>query len=159
MPKKKKQPPKYLYHHTSSVHLEIIKEFGYLKTTASNLFPPDQASRRTRYLFDKNGDAYGEEFFDKHSDYKRVVWLTTQEIPIAHDLGLEGLIPGIDKTEVTIVFRYQPRFLPWKEFAKANNIDEYWQHTLEEGRKPNTWYVCQTPIKLSEAVEIRTRFN
>lgn len=145
-----KKPPKYLYHHTGYAALPAIMADGYLKLTPSNLLPHDPATAHYEPLYDQNGKQYGMKYWDKNQTYKPVVWLTTEEKPEYEEHGLSP-----DKTKITFVFRYSPRFVPWKEFADANKMDPAWRHGLEKGRKPKTWYICQTKINISDAVEIR----
>ena len=148
--KKKKPVPKYLYHHTGFGHLRMIVEDGFLKRTASNLLPVDKATERYEPIYDKQGNICGDRHTSKSDSYKPVVWLTTEERVIPFEMGLTS-----EKTRVTFVFRFSPRFVPWKDFADANKMNPAWRHTFEQGRKPKTWYVCQSNINISEAVEIR----
>lgn len=152
--KKKNNHPKFLYHHTSLAHLKIIEKCGYLKTTESNLLPSSPGTQRLEPQVDDDGEVYGLILRDDNCGYKPVVWLTSQEIPDANSLGLYGT-PRADKTEVTIVLPYQNRFIKWRDFADANKMDAKWRYDFEKGRQPNTWYVCRTPIDLSDATEIR----
>ena len=145
-----KKPPRYLYHHTRLTALPSIVADGYLKLCPSNLLPPDDATGHLEPLYGPDGKQYGERYWDKNQSYKPVVWLMTEEKP---DYEKHGLIP--DKTKITFVFRYSPRFVPWIAFADANKMDPAWRYELEKGRKHRTWYICQTEVKIAEAVEIR----
>ena len=142
-----KKPPKYLYHHTRLTALPSIVADGYLKLCPSNLLPPDDATGHLEPLYGPDGKQYGERYWDKNQGYKPVVWLMTEEKP---DYEKHGLIP--DETKITFVFRYSPRFVPWKAFADANKMDPIWRYELEKGRKPRTWYICQTEVQIADAV-------
>ena len=145
-----KKPPRYLYHHTGLANLPSIMADGFMKLTPSNLLPPDDVTAHYEPLYGPDGEQYGERYWDKNQSYKPVVWLMTEEKPDYSKHGLSG-----DKTKVTFVFRYSFRFIPWKTFADANRMDPGWRYELEKGKRPRTWYICQTEIPISEAIEIR----
>ena len=145
-----KKVPKYVFHHTALGHLPSIMADGYLALSPSNLLPPDSSTAHFEPIINHEGKQIGKKYWDKNQSYKQVVWLTSEEHPYYDDHGL-----GPEKTAVTFVFRYQPQYIPWKQFADANRMDPCWRHALESGRKHRTWYVCRSRINISDAMEIR----
>ena len=69
-----KKLPTNLYHYTSPIQMEFIREDGYIKLTDSNL-KMDEATYRVEPMY-RNGKIIGEHAVNKYSNYHPVVWLT-----------------------------------------------------------------------------------
>ena len=65
-----KKLPKYLYHYTTLLWLEFIREDGYLKVTNSNL-KVDNATLHMEPII-RNGEIVGQRAVNKYSDYHPV---------------------------------------------------------------------------------------
>lgn len=122
------------YHYTAIFHLPAILEAGYLKLTESNLRADVEM-------------------------YKPVVWLTTEKEPDPDKLGLSGSI--VDKTEIRIHVEKKPNIpiTAWEHFSKQNKIDPKWKAALEQGQKPETWYISTSKIPLSNVLLIENRYT
>lgn len=121
------------YHYTSKVHVANILKSGHLKLTESNL---------------------------KHDVelYKPVVWLTTKAIPNDFELGLDGSV--VDKTEVKIIVKPQKHFKTWTKFKKENApLNNKWIDVLENNRTPESWYISEKEVPLSQVELIENRYT
>lgn len=126
------------YHFTSKRHWEETKESGYIKTTCSNLFPPD---KETFQIIDG-------KVWHKNFDFRKVVWLTNKIRPDAHGLGLAGCAESKTAVRITISSDKVPDIIRWKYFADGANMDSVWRHRLESGRQASTWYVVEHDIPI-----------
>lgn len=132
------------YHFTSLYHLEKIKESGYIKTTASNLFPPDKETFRVI-----DGKA-----MDKNYNYRQVVWLTNQIMPTAQSIGVNGSTVNKLAVRLTISTDTVPDIKRWKYFADEEKMDATWRNLFEHGRKASSWYVVEHNIPLEDVIAI-----
>lgn len=133
-----------LYHFTSLESYVKIAESGYIDVSSSNLLPPDRATMEIRSRSD--GSFY---YWDKNSEYKPVVWLTTSEFA---DPQEQGLSPA--KCVIRLAVNYNAlEYCKWSSFADENNMDKAWRASLEKGRAPETWYIRASRIPYSEIVE------
>lgn len=126
------------YHFTSLRHWKEIQECGCIKTTCSNLLPPDLESRT---IIDG-------KIWDKNFDYRKVVWLTDKIKPNEIGLGLNGCIENKTAVRLTISKDNVPDIIKWKHFADNANMDSKWRHELEQGRQASSWYVVEHEIPL-----------
>ena len=126
------------YHFTSLRHWEEIKKCGYIKTTCSNLLPPD---KETYQIIDG-------KVWDKNYDYRRVVWLTDKIKPNEHNLGIDICIESKTAVRITISSDNVPDIIKWKHFADNAQMNSEWRHIIEHGRQPSSWYVVEHDIPL-----------
>ena len=109
-----------LYHFTSTYHLPLILNSGFLDLTESNL----------------KQDEIG---------YKPVVWLTRNDTPHGH--GLEGC--SLNKHEVRITINEQEHYENWHIWSRNNRIKTSWAKRLERGYNSTSWYVSESIIPLN----------
>ncbi len=86
-----KKLPKNLYHFTSPIHLEFIREDSFLKLTDSNL-KIDRATYRIEPLY-RGDEKIGEHAVNKYSNHHPVVWLTANAEAAADENGLSDQVP------------------------------------------------------------------
>jgi hypothetical protein len=127
-----------LYHYTSLVHLELIKQDGIIKTTESNIGSPSP-------LWKPYGNNIGPQ----------VVWLTDQpEVKTGH--GLDSNV--VNKFQVRLKFDL-PDAIRWVEFANQHGINKKWYRILDKtgNYTARHWYVLTRPIQLFEIQEIKAQ--
>jgi hypothetical protein len=123
-----------LYHYTCLFHLQTIADAGYLKLTDANLTLQPMT--------------------------KCVVWLTDDANVTAETKGFYGLggacVPyEFDKSVVKLtVPRKQQQYKYWNVWKKQQKHDKDWLRRLEEGRKPEKWFISETEISLSDVSRI-----
>jgi len=129
--------PDMLYHFTSSRHLPMILEAGYLKLTESN------------YSFSRAG-------------MYPVVWL----VDAFHVDGLtnglnteQTLAIGQDKTEIRFSIPMQPHFERWSSWSKYTRKmkQKDWDILVfaqNSGETHRSWWVSEKIIPLSEVAKI-----
>lgn len=134
------------YHYTSKKNWEKIQKSGVIKTTCSNLLPPDLS---TMQIVDGC-------LRDKNDDYKKVVWLTNQIRPDKMKLALNGTKYSKTAVRITISTEKVPDIIKWKHFADSNNMDASWRKRIESIGKPAYWFVCEheIPIECISSVDI-----
>lgn len=126
------------YHFTSKRHWQEIQESGVIKTTCSNLLPPDLETFKI-----ENGVAR-----DKNWGYRQVVWLTNQIKPVSVELGLCGTCESKTAVRITIDTDKVPNIRRWKHFADEAHMDSDWRKKLESFGKPSAWFVVESEIPL-----------
>lgn len=123
-----------LYHFTALHHHESIYRDGYLRTTESNIGSPVA-------LLPPHGEHYGPD----------VVWLTDQPDPTPVDIAVDGAL--LDKMQVRFAVRLEDAER-WSDFAEHHGIHPEWRRILEDGRRPETWWVVTRPVRLTEVTAI-----
>lgn len=126
------------YHFTSKRHLQEIKESGVIKTTCSNLLPPDPDTLKI-----VDGKAR-----DKNWNYRQVVWLTNQIKPNSKELGLSYASESKTAVRLTIDTDKVANIKRWKHFADEAKMDNNWRKRFESYGKPSTWFVVESEIPL-----------
>lgn len=126
------------YHFTSKSHWQEIQESGVIKTTCSNLLPPDPETFKI-----ENGVAR-----DKNWGYRQVVWLTNQIKPVSVELGLCGACESKTAVRITIDTDKVPNIRRWKHFADEAHMDRDWRKKMENFGKPSAWFVIENEIPL-----------
>jgi len=116
-----------MYHYTSTYHLPMILEDGFLKPTESNLRADIE-------------------------NVKNVVWLTDLYEPTPYGLGLVGSI--VDKSEIRITITRSKKYKFWKVWSRQNKINKEWAKILEKDRNPNNWYISEKPIPIDDFIMI-----
>ena len=121
-----------LYHFTSSIHLPIIEEDGFLKLTESNL-----------HLTIPH---YGQD----------VVWFTTEPSAI---LGHGLLFGSVDKTEFRFTVNLPDHWVKsWLSWAEGQGMDREWMgYIIEAGggiEAAETWRVAFRPVRKDRWVSI-----
>lgn len=150
-----KRLPKNLYHFTSPIHMEFIREDGFLKLTDSNL-KIDRATYRIEPLY-RNGEVIGEHTVNKYSNYHPVVWLTANAEAAADENGLYSA-----KTQYRLTIPTQGKnwkFMKWTDFLTKYHADPAQASFLKKsgGSDWKNWYVCEEPISLSDVSVIECR--
>ncbi len=143
-----KKLPTNLYHYTSPIQMEFIREDGYIKLTDSNL-KIDEATYRVEPMY-RNGKIIGEHAVNKYSNYHPVVWLTANADAAADENGLYSA-----KTQCRLTIPTKGRhwkFLKWTDFLSKYNADPLIASSLKRGTGADwrNWYVCEEPIPVSE---------
>lgn len=124
-----------LHHFTSAMHFRLIRAAGSIHTTESNL------------------NMLGEG--------PRVVWLSDSDNRELQGGWSSGSV--LDKTDMRISVEVPDNEAhPWKEWARARNIEWWWEEALiragggEDAAK--TWYVIERDIPRAEwrAITMRT---
>lgn len=129
----------YLYHFTSTYHLMMILETGFLKLTPSGL-------KET-----KNPRIVNGKLIDDNMDYKPVVWLTDSDQPLG--LGLEG--STVDKSEIRITLLKKENYKYWLGWANNNLMNKKWQKEfIASTPQYKTWYVSEQVIPLNDVLKI-----
>lgn len=140
-------PERLLYHFTSGSALREILQSGFLMPSCSNLLPP-----RIECLH-----IVERRVVDNTTDYKPVIWFTSDFNSSLKDLGLDG---AEFKQDVFLAFPFSNRFKSWKTFADENKVECSWRKKLEKGRKPDSWYIHEGPICIwGEKIGIYARLN
>ena len=132
------------YHFTSKRHWQEIQQSGVLKTTCSNLLPPDLETFKI-----VDGKAR-----DKNWDYRQVVWLTNQIKSNPTELGLNGVAESKTAVRITIDSNIVKNIKRWKHFADEANMDDAWRKKLESCGKASTWFVVENEIPLECVSEV-----
>jgi len=147
-----KKLPKYLYHYTTLLWLEFIREDGYLKVTNSNLKVGNATLRMEPII--RNGEIVGQRAVNKYSDYHPVVWLTANENAVADENGLYEAKIQCRLTIPTKGRRW--KFLKWTDFLSKYHADPIEANRLKRfsGADWKNWYVCEEPISLSDVSRI-----
>ncbi len=150
-----KKLPKNLYHFTSPIHLEFIREDGFLKLTDSNL-KIDRATYRIEPLY-RGSEKIGEHAVNKYSNYHPVVWLTANAEAAADENGLYSA-----KTQCRLTIPTQGKnwkFMKWTDFLTKYHADPAQASFLKQssGSDWKNWYICEEAISLSDVslIEIR----
>ncbi len=129
--------PDMLYHFTSSRHLPMILEAGFLKLTESN------------YSFDCAG-------------MYPVVWMVDTFEVDGHKNGLnddELLAYGQDKTEIRFSIPMMPHFEPWTKWCSATRRMKWRDRdaliqAADAEETHRYWWVSEKIIPLSEVAKI-----
>lgn len=144
----------YLYHFTNIDSYRYICQDGYIKLSPSNLKQPHRATA----CYKEYPDGRGVYYWDKWSDYKPVVWLTTLDkldVPSTDDpddLNETGLYRR--KMGVRLTIEYDPtKHMKWEHFANINHMDWNWRKAFTTGYDHDTWYVARQPIPISDIIE------
>lgn len=126
------------YHFTSKRHWQEIQESGVIKTTCSNLLPPDLETYKI-----VDGKAR-----DKNWGYRQVVWLTNKISPNSMDLGLNYASESKTAVRLTIDTDKVPNIRRWKHFADEAHMDRNWRKKMESFGKSSAWFVVESEIPL-----------
>lgn len=143
-----KKLPKNLYHFTSPVQMEFIREDGYIKVTNSNL-KVDNATLRIEPMY-RNGELIGEHSVNKYSNYHPVVWLTANADAVAGENGLYG---AKMQCRITIPTKGKTwKFMKWTDFLEKYHAEPRQAAALKRasGSDWKNWYVCEEPISVSD---------
>ena len=143
-----KKLPKNLYHFTSPLQMEFIREDGFINVTNSNL-KVDDATLRIEPMY-RNGELVGKHAVNKYSTYHPVVWLTANADAVADENGLYGAKMQCRLTIATEDRRW--KFLKWTDFLTKYHADPIQAGALKRasGSDWKKWYVCEEPISVSD---------
>lgn len=75
----------------------------------------------------------------------RLVWLTDLAVPDRDALGLTSHTLSCDRTECQYTVDC-PRPIPWSDWADLHGVHWQTRRELEQGRKPQHWYVWPARI-------------
>lgn len=140
-----------LYHYTNWIHYLEICASGEILTTESNI-----GSGRKDWL------PYGEHVGPD------VVWLTSS--PYVSGSGVEldpmGVLDRgpemieVDPTRIRITVDLPEnevhRWTPW---SRQHRMNPKWRRVLEEGMKPQDWYVIERNVPISEVLSEMTTID
>lgn len=73
-----------------------------------------------------------------------LIWLTDQREADSQALGLTSKLLDCDRTAVCYQIETEDA-TPWPVWADANGVPDAALVLLETGRKPETWWVAETP--------------
>ena len=143
-----KKLPTNLYHFTSPLQMEFIREDGCINVTNSNL-KIDDATLHVEPMY-RNGEIIGKRSVNKYSNYHPVVWLTANAEAVADETGLYGAKMQCRLTIPTKGRRW--KFLKWTDFLSKYHADPLIASSLKQGNGADwrNWYVCEDPIPASE---------
>ena len=80
-----------------------------------------------------------------------LIWLTTQPAASAWDLGLASQIVTCDRSTVRLTAAAAREDVEhWPSWAARHDIPAALTEILEFGGRPQTWYVCETPVAVAE---------
>lgn len=134
----------YVYHYTSVLRWNEIKESGYLKLTPSNL----KNLKNPKMVKRPDGTT---AIVDETDDYKPVVWLTESTVP--QDMGLENP----QKMRIQIAIPYDKTkhhwWWTWKDRNRADK--KITKFLICHGEKYTTWYVCEEIIPFEDFIYVK----
>ena len=143
-----KKLPTNLYHFTSPIQMEFIREDGYINVTNSNL-KIDDATLHVEPMY-RNGEIIGKRSVNKYSNYHPVVWLTANADAVPDENGHYGAKIQCRLTIPTKGRRW--KFLKWTDFLSKYHADPLIASSLKQGNGADwrNWYICEEPIPVSE---------
>ncbi len=96
------------------------------------------------------------EPFDNNSDYRNVIWFTSN--PNISDINRRVCALPSHRIDVRLSVKFdKEKFISWKKFADSNKMDPDWRYTIEKGMQHKNFYVYEGSLPYSDIVEVKTK--